>query len=155
VSIGYQLGYQIILRVRCNDSEFPIQSIQDHTLSSPTMSATLGNLPLSTMFDANEKTSRLSLDWVLRTGIKTTHAGASGILTIPGVEHCSTFSLQILLPVSSSLPVDLVLGRDWMRYCQANFPAACLTLSSGVIQLGISFVSVARSTHMCRRKPGA
>ncbi|KAJ7702059.1 hypothetical protein B0H14DRAFT_3903980 [Mycena olivaceomarginata] len=99
------------------------------------MSATLGDLPPSTMFDANEETSRLSLDWVLQTGIKTTHAGASGILTIPGVQHCSTFSMQILLPVSSSLPVDLVLGRDWMRYCQANFPAARLNLSSGSFNL--------------------
>jgi hypothetical protein len=119
------------------------------------MSATLDDLPLSTMFDANEETSKLSLDWVLQTGIKTTHAGASGILTIPSVEHCSTFSMQILLPVSSSLSVDLVLGRDWMRYCQVNFPAARLNLSYGVIQLGISFVSVARTTLMYQRTPGA
>ncbi|KAJ7310996.1 hypothetical protein DFH08DRAFT_974152 [Mycena albidolilacea] len=99
------------------------------------MSATLGNHPLSTIFDANEESSRLSLDWVLRTGIKTTHASVSAILTIPGVEPCSTFSTQIVLPVSSSLPVDLVLGQDWMHYCQENFPAASFNLSSGVIQL--------------------
>jgi hypothetical protein len=119
------------------------------------MSATLGNHPLSTIFDANEESSRLSLDWVLRTGIKTTHASVSAILTIPGVEPCSTFSTQIVLPVSSSLPVDLVLGRDWMHYCQENFPAASFNLSSGVIQLGISFLSVARTTLTDYRTPSA
>ncbi|KAJ7804887.1 hypothetical protein B0H14DRAFT_3872702 [Mycena olivaceomarginata] len=74
---------------------------------------TLCNLPLSTAFDQDQDTSMLSLDWVLRTGIHAVCFAASGILMLPAVD--CMFSVQMDLSVASSLPFDLVLGRDWLQ----------------------------------------
>ncbi|KAF8187560.1 hypothetical protein K438DRAFT_1764723 [Mycena galopus ATCC 62051] len=96
-------------------------------------SASFCNLPLSTAVDAREVKSRLSLDWVLTTGIRTFHSVASGLLTVPGVE--TGFSVQMNLLVASSLPFDAVLGRDWIQYCRECVPNGRLIFSSGIIDL--------------------
>ncbi|KAF8215302.1 hypothetical protein K438DRAFT_2008676, partial [Mycena galopus ATCC 62051] len=96
-------------------------------------SATFCNIPLSTTFDADQETSRLSLDWVLKTGLSTVRSVATGIVTVPGVQN--GFSVQMDLTVAASLPFDLVLGRNWLQYCRETVPESCLVLSSGVIDL--------------------
>ncbi|KAF8191088.1 hypothetical protein K438DRAFT_2018486, partial [Mycena galopus ATCC 62051] len=96
-------------------------------------SATFCNIPLFTTFDAHQETSRLSLDWVLETGLSTVRSVATGIVTVPGVQN--GFSVQMDLTVTASLPFDLVLGRNWLQYCRETVPESCLVLSSGVIDL--------------------
>ncbi|KAJ7653801.1 hypothetical protein B0H17DRAFT_1146959 [Mycena rosella] len=60
----------------------------------------------------------LSLDWILNSGIHTVGSIASGILTLPCVN--GVFSVQMNLSVVSGLPSDLVLGREWLQYCQES-----------------------------------
>ncbi|KAJ7939091.1 hypothetical protein B0H13DRAFT_2300824 [Mycena leptocephala] len=83
----------------------------DFLLSSSTMpvSATFHNIALSTAFDPNADKSLLSLNWVLTHGIRVLHSVASGHLTLPCVAS-DDLSLEMNLPVASSLPFDLVFG---------------------------------------------
>ncbi|KAF7350249.1 hypothetical protein MVEN_01328400 [Mycena venus] len=91
--------------------------------------ATFWNLAISTTFDINAPNSMLSLDWVLQTGVSASRSVSSGILTVPCGE--SAFSVQMELSVASSLPFDVVLGRDWLQYCRKSVPSASFHLSSG------------------------
>ncbi|KAJ7350876.1 hypothetical protein DFH08DRAFT_995936, partial [Mycena albidolilacea] len=95
--------------------------------------ATFRNLPLSTMFDQHADKSKLSLDWVLNSGVPASHSVASGILTLPSVD--SAFSAHINVAVTSSLSFDIVLGRDWLQYCREAVPDTCFQLSSGILDL--------------------
>ncbi|KAJ7813275.1 hypothetical protein B0H14DRAFT_3150015 [Mycena olivaceomarginata] len=95
--------------------------------------ATFCNLPLSTAFDQDQDTFMLSLDGVLQTDIHAVHSAASGILMLPAVD--CMFSVQMDLSVASSLPFDLVLGRDWLQYCREPVPDTCFHLSSGLVDL--------------------
>ncbi|KAJ7127328.1 hypothetical protein C8R43DRAFT_1240451 [Mycena crocata] len=96
-------------------------------------SATFCNLPLSTAFDSNAEKSALSLDWVLNSGVAAVRSAASGILTLP-CEN-GVFCLEINLPIVSSLPFDLVLGRDCLQYCRESAPDTTIYLSSGQVDL--------------------
>lgn len=96
-------------------------------------SATFRNLALSTTFDKDEEKSRLSLDWVLQSGVRAVRSVASGILTIPAAD--STFSVEMEFSIASSLPFDLVLGCDWLQYFRESVPETCFYLSSGPIDL--------------------
>ncbi|KAJ7820756.1 hypothetical protein B0H14DRAFT_2833245, partial [Mycena olivaceomarginata] len=86
--------------------------------------ATFRNLPLSTMFDQHADKSKLSLDWVLNSGVPASHSVASGILTLPSVD--GAFSAHIDVAVTSSLSFDIVLG---------TVPDTCFQLSSGILDL--------------------
>ncbi|KAJ7301736.1 hypothetical protein DFH08DRAFT_906461 [Mycena albidolilacea] len=95
--------------------------------------ATFCNLPLSTAIHQDQDTSMLSLDWVLQTGIHAVRSAASGHLMLPAVD--CMFSVQMDLSVASSLPFDLVLGRDWLQYCREAVPDTCFHLSSSLVDL--------------------
>ncbi|KAJ7654758.1 hypothetical protein B0H17DRAFT_1186156 [Mycena rosella] len=96
-------------------------------------SATFQNMSLTTAFNCDTEKSLLSLDWVLNSGICAVCSVASGILTIPCVN--GAFSVQMNLPVVSSLTSDLVLGQDWLQYCRESVPQTCFYLTSGPIDL--------------------
>ncbi|KAF8170541.1 hypothetical protein K438DRAFT_2024370, partial [Mycena galopus ATCC 62051] len=103
-------------------------------MASPTtMTATFRNVPLSTTVNYDAERSLLSLDWVLSSGIRARHAVSSGILTVPCMN--SVFSLQMDLCVVSSLPYDLVLGRDWIQYARESVADPRFILSSGIADL--------------------
>ncbi|KAJ7691293.1 hypothetical protein B0H17DRAFT_1179642 [Mycena rosella] len=90
-------------------------------------------MSLTTAFNCDTEKSLLSLDWVLNSGICAVCSVASGILTIPCVN--GAFSVQMNLPVVSSLTSDLVLGQDWLQYCRESVPQTCFYLTSGPIDL--------------------
>ncbi|KAJ7898197.1 hypothetical protein B0H14DRAFT_2675275, partial [Mycena olivaceomarginata] len=85
--------------------------------------ATFRNLPLSTTFDQHADKSKLSLDWVLNSGVPASHSVASGILTLPSVD--SAFSAHI----------DVAVTSDWLQYCREAVPDTCFQLSSGILDL--------------------
>lgn len=97
-------------------------------------SATFCNIPLSTSVDPLSATSRVSLDWVLSAGIPTSRSVASGVLILP----CSNTvcSMHTKLSVTSGLPYDLVLGRDWLFFCRETLPHSSFDLSSGTVTPG-------------------
>ncbi|KAF8143338.1 hypothetical protein K438DRAFT_647679 [Mycena galopus ATCC 62051] len=95
--------------------------------------ATFHKMPLSTTVNCDAERSLLSLDWVMSSGIRARHAMASGILTVPCMN--SVFSLQMDLCVVSSLPYDLVLGRDWIQYGCESVADPRFFLSSGIADL--------------------
>ncbi|KAJ7144064.1 hypothetical protein C8R44DRAFT_865059 [Mycena epipterygia] len=97
-------------------------------------SATFCNIPLSTSVDPLSATSRVSLDWVLSAGIPTSRSVASGVLILP----CSNTvcSMHTKLSVTSNLPYDLVLGRDWLFFCREMLPHSSFDLSSGTVTPG-------------------
>ncbi|KAJ7813280.1 hypothetical protein B0H14DRAFT_2854305, partial [Mycena olivaceomarginata] len=57
--------------------------------------ATFRNLPLSTTFDQHADKSKLSLDWVLNSGVPASHSVASGILTLPSVDTVPDTCFQL------------------------------------------------------------
>jgi hypothetical protein len=61
----------------------------------------------------------------------------SGVLSLPCTdEELETVCrLQIKLSVTSSLPFDLVLGRDWLQFIRDSLPNACFHLTSGPLDL--------------------
>ncbi|KAF8214680.1 hypothetical protein K438DRAFT_1955729 [Mycena galopus ATCC 62051] len=94
--------------------------------------ATFCNIPLST--SVNPLCDRFlgSLDWLLTAGIPASRAVASGVLTLPSGNTVS--SMHMDLSVTTSLPYDLVLGRDWLSFCRPTLPHASFRLSSGFVQ---------------------
>ncbi|KAJ7920984.1 hypothetical protein B0H13DRAFT_1985948 [Mycena leptocephala] len=98
-----------------------------------TASATFCNVALSTALDWNRDLSILSLDWVFASGIRTDQGVASGVLALPCVDG-GVFAVPTKFPLASSLPSDVVLGRDWLQYCRQTVPNACF-LSSGLVDL--------------------
>lgn len=97
-------------------------------------SATFCNIPLSTAVDSSSATSRVSLDWILSAGISAPGSVASGILTLPcGDTVCS---MHTKLSVTSTLPYDVVLGRDWLFFCRETLPHTSFDLSSGSVSPG-------------------
>ncbi|KAK6988531.1 hypothetical protein R3P38DRAFT_3443898, partial [Favolaschia claudopus] len=95
---------------------------------------TFRGLPVSTTYDQHSERSQLSLDWVLSSGIPTSRSIAAGPLSIPCLD-AAVFTTHINISVSSSLPCDLVLGRDWLQYCRECILDTCFLLSSGPIDL--------------------
>ena len=98
-----------------------------------TSTATFRNIPLSTTFDRDREKSSLSLEWLLDSGSPAVRSVASGILTLPNSD--GVFSVHMDLSIQSSLPADLVLGRDWLQYSRESIPEACFHLSSGPVDL--------------------
>ncbi|KAJ7097035.1 hypothetical protein B0H15DRAFT_1019402 [Mycena belliarum] len=97
-----------------------------------TATCTFRNIALTTTFDPESIQSRLSLDWVLNLGIRVEGSVASGTVTFPGLH--GIISLQMHLPVVSSLANDLVFGQDWFQFCRESIvPPTCVALSSGVV----------------------
>lgn len=107
-------------------------------------SATFCDLPLSTTFCSDLEKSVLSLDWVLASGLRTTASTTSGTLCLPCDD--SVCSMTVQLAITTSLPFDLVLGRDWLLFCRDSLPSSRFVLSSGVLDLcpappGASYIS--------------
>ncbi|KAJ7218937.1 hypothetical protein C8J57DRAFT_1254638 [Mycena rebaudengoi] len=99
-------------------------------------SSTFCNIPLTTSVDTSSDKSLLALEWILSSGIPAPQGTASGVLSLPYGD--SVCSMQMKLSVCSSLPYDLVLGRDWLLFCRDTLPNGSFTLSSGVVQVGLS-----------------
>ncbi|KAJ6616527.1 hypothetical protein B0H10DRAFT_2219354 [Mycena sp. CBHHK59/15] len=108
-------------------------------MSSP---ATFCDLPISTGFDGHAATSCVSLDWVIKSGLRTHNSQASGLLTLP----CDVGAISMFLnnlPVTASLPSDLLLGLDWFNFVQFSAPELVVHLDSGSLDLrGPSLLTV-------------
>lgn len=95
------------------------------------------NVPLSTSFSRDLEKSSLSLEWVLASGVPANNSVVSGVLSLPysndGAE--TVCCLQVHLSIASSLPFDLVLGRDWLQFSRDSLPNACFHLTSGVLDM--------------------
>ncbi|KAJ7754183.1 hypothetical protein DFH07DRAFT_823288 [Mycena maculata] len=104
---------------------------------------TFCNVPLSTSLDPLSRHSRVSLDWILSSGVPASKSSASGILTLPcGDTMCS---MHMTLSIAAGLPYDLVLSRDWLFFCHETLPHVSFSLSSGIVgpgQLSSKFTSV-------------
>ncbi|KAJ7241206.1 hypothetical protein B0H12DRAFT_1133852 [Mycena haematopus] len=93
--------------------------------------ATFCNVPVSTGFDGLAATSRVSLDWVMNSGLHTHSSQASGLLTLP----CDLGVISMYLndiPVTASLASDVVLGLDWLNFVRSSAPELIVHLSSDV-----------------------
>ncbi|KAJ7798262.1 hypothetical protein B0H14DRAFT_2907129, partial [Mycena olivaceomarginata] len=116
-------------------------------------------------FSRDLENSSLSLEWVLTSGVPATNSMVSGVLSLPctNEELETVCCLQIkrsafCIPrcslrttclggtwnpgasafapgVTSSLPFDLVLGRDWLQFIRDSLPNACFHLTSGPLDL--------------------
>ncbi|KAJ6578257.1 hypothetical protein B0H19DRAFT_1062776 [Mycena capillaripes] len=96
--------------------------------------ATFCNTPILTGFDGHAARSCVSLDWVINSGLPTRASQLSGPLTLP----CDAGVISMLflnVPVTASLPHDLVLGLDWLHYVQNSAPPLVVHLSSGSLDL--------------------
>ncbi|KAF8162204.1 hypothetical protein K438DRAFT_1985325 [Mycena galopus ATCC 62051] len=113
-------------------------------------SATFCNVALSTAVDSSSATSRVSLDWILSAGISAPGSVASGILTLPcGDTVCS---MHTKLSVTSTLPYDVVLGRDWLFFCRETLPHTSFDLSSGSTQTQVLWMSMLNPVRVRPRK---
>ncbi|KAJ7198225.1 hypothetical protein C8J57DRAFT_1262460 [Mycena rebaudengoi] len=99
-------------------------------------SSTFCNIPLTTSVDTSSDKLLLALEWILSSGIPAPQGTASGVLSLPYGD--SVCSMQMKLSVCSSLPYDLVLGRDWLLFCRDTLPNGSFTLSSGIVQVRLS-----------------
>jgi hypothetical protein len=85
--------------------------------ASPTMpTATLCNLPLSTMFDRNLEKSLSSLEWVLTSG-PCCHFCFWAPLTSVSRRRDRHCLLSPSRAVASFLLFDFILGCDWLYFC--------------------------------------
>jgi hypothetical protein len=125
-----------VKRPKIRDDSVPLTApLPPLLLTTMSPSATFCNVPLSTSVDPSSDKSLLSLDWVLSSGIPAPQSVASGALALPyGDSICS---MHVSLLVRSSLPYDLVLGRDWLFFCRQTLPHASFALSSGVVTPGM------------------
>jgi hypothetical protein len=101
------------------------------------LSPIMATLSLSTTFDRNSEKSLLSLDWVLTSGLRTVGSLVSGPLSLPYHDGAvdTVCRLQVQLSVTSSLPFDLVLGRDWLQICRDSLPRGSFHLTSGPLDI--------------------
>ncbi|KAJ7926595.1 hypothetical protein B0H13DRAFT_2653813, partial [Mycena leptocephala] len=96
--------------------------------------ATFCDTPVFTRFDGRAASSCVSLDWVINSGIPTRGSQLSGPLTLP----CNAGVISIFLrdvPVTASLPCDLVLGLDWVQLVRKSAQQVVVHLSSGALDL--------------------
>ncbi|KAJ7451968.1 hypothetical protein FB451DRAFT_1524564, partial [Mycena latifolia] len=107
-----------------------------------TISATFCNIPLST--SVNHLAQQSLVDWILSSGISASRSLVSDILTLPSGN--SVCSMHSKLGVTTGLPYDLVLGRDWLFFFRQTLPHASFVLSSGVGQPGQPRSSLAASS---------
>jgi hypothetical protein len=101
-------------------------------LPPPTSSlATFCNAPISIGFDSNAATCRVSLDWVINSGLPTHNSQVSGLLTLP----CDIGVMSMVfdnVPVMASLASDLVLSLNWLNLVRASAPNLVVHLGSGL-----------------------
>ncbi|KAJ7662882.1 hypothetical protein B0H17DRAFT_1093318, partial [Mycena rosella] len=95
--------------------------------------ATFSNVVVSTAFDSDAATSRISLAWILDAGLHTSNSRATGLVTLPYDGGVISMTMHIL--VASSLSHDLVLGMDWYEFMHAAAPQIIFHLSSGPLDL--------------------
>ncbi|KAJ6569011.1 hypothetical protein B0H19DRAFT_1065793 [Mycena capillaripes] len=93
------------------------------------------DVPISAVFDPNATTTSVSLDWVVNSGLRTLNSQASGLLMLPS--NLGDFPMHLNVCVAASLPADLVLGLDWLRFVCGTTPAHGMVvgLSSGLLEL--------------------
>ncbi|KAJ7246237.1 hypothetical protein C8J57DRAFT_1210247 [Mycena rebaudengoi] len=103
------------------------RTLSEQPTTTDTSTATFCNISLSTSFDRDKEQSELSLDWVLASGIPASRSVAHGILSVPCTTGVSSVYLD--LAIVSSLPFDLILGRDWLQYCRESAFDTVLQLS--------------------------
>ncbi|KAJ7678570.1 hypothetical protein B0H14DRAFT_3064115 [Mycena olivaceomarginata] len=82
----------------------------------------------------------VSLDWVINSGLCTHNSQVSGVLTLPCDVGVISMALNNL-PVTASLPSDLLLGLDWFNYAQFSAPRV-VHLDSGSLDLRPSLLTV-------------
>ncbi|KAJ7775927.1 hypothetical protein DFH07DRAFT_766870 [Mycena maculata] len=90
--------------------------------------ATFCNVPLSTSLDLLSEHSRVSLDWILTSGVPASQSSASGVLNLPSGD--TIYSMHMKPSVTAGLPYDLVLGHDWVFFCRQTLPHVSFSLSS-------------------------
>ncbi|KAJ6455337.1 hypothetical protein C8R47DRAFT_1203832 [Mycena vitilis] len=91
--------------------------------------ATLCDLPIRTVFDGT-KTSCVSLDWVIKSGLRTLDSQISGPLTLSS--DVGVVSMRVNdIPVADSLPSDLLLGLDWFDFVRSSAPELVVHLDYG------------------------
>ncbi|KAJ7817538.1 hypothetical protein B0H14DRAFT_2842054 [Mycena olivaceomarginata] len=95
--------------------------------------ATFCDVPISAGFDAHAATSSVSLDWVINSGLRMYNSQVSGVLTLPCDVGVISMALNNL-PVTASLPSDLLLGLDWFNYAQFSAPRV-VHLDSGSLDI--------------------
>ncbi|KAJ7156566.1 hypothetical protein C8R43DRAFT_1125760 [Mycena crocata] len=96
--------------------------------------ATFCNIPASTGFDGCAACSRVSLDWVINTGLRTRASAVSGLLVLPSTAGVISLVLNNV-PVAASLAHDLVLGLDWVHLDRDSVPDLVVHLSCGPLNL--------------------
>ncbi|KAJ6553027.1 hypothetical protein B0H19DRAFT_1122096 [Mycena capillaripes] len=100
--------------------------------SSPMSSlTTFWNLPISAGFEDHATTSRVSLDWVINSGLPTHSSQVSGVLTLSS--NIGVISMLLNnIPVASSLTSDLLLGLAWFNFATSLAPELVVYQVSGV-----------------------
>jgi hypothetical protein len=124
-------------------------------LSPMSSGATFCDAVVSTRFDGRATSSRVSLDWVINSGVPTRGSRISGRLALP----CDTGGISILLSdvtVATSLPCDLVLGLDWVQLMRKSAQRVVVHLSSGPLDfrtpgssIGVSPFNTCISNLLC------
>ncbi|KAJ7757366.1 hypothetical protein DFH07DRAFT_958727 [Mycena maculata] len=80
--------------------------------------ATFCNVPLSTSLDLLSEHSRVSLDWILISGVPASRSSASGVLTLPSGD--TIYSMHMKLSVTAGLPYDLPLLGNLSSLSEAS-----------------------------------
>ncbi|KAJ7067560.1 hypothetical protein C8F01DRAFT_1121665 [Mycena amicta] len=108
--------------------------------------STFCSAPVSCSLDSTSQQAQVSLEWVLSAGIRSCGGEVRGTLLLDA--SGTTVSMLLCAVVRSSLPYDLLLGRDWLHFCRDTLPDAVFTLSSGIVHPGKPSGGVFRC---CRR----
>ncbi|KAJ6514334.1 hypothetical protein C8R47DRAFT_1190487 [Mycena vitilis] len=103
-------------------------------LTSMSPLATLCDLPIRTGFDGHAATSCVSLDWVIKSGLRAPTSPLSGLLTLPCDIGVISMVLKDLL-VTDSPSCDLLLGLDWFNFVRSSEPELVVHLDSGSLDL--------------------
>ncbi|CAK5267372.1 unnamed protein product [Mycena citricolor] len=71
--------------------------------------------PATVALDTDAEFSTLSLKWLLDAGLPAQESFCGGPLSLPGI--LMTCVMPVSLKIVSSLPYNIVLGRDWLLFC--------------------------------------
>ena len=86
------------------------------------------------------------MDWVFRSGLHTEVPRLSGLLVLPCDVGTVTLRLDNV-PVTASLPFDIVLGLDWLQFIQRASHIAVVHLNSSRLHLWTLGSNLAMSAH--------
>jgi hypothetical protein len=105
-------------------------------------------VPLSTSVDSRSARSFVTLDWpwVLSSDIPAHQFVVSGILSLPYGETVCYMHME--LSVTTALPSDLVLGRDWLFSCRKPFRILPSTSLRGLSTLASNRQVLFFQSHM-------